>query len=430
MHRRAIALAPESPIVHGSLLFTMLFHPSLDTAALRQEHDEWNRRHARRLLPDAATYDNDRSPRRRIRLGYVGGLFRHHAAGQNILPIIRAHDRDMFEIICYSNNQINDSTTAEFQRMVSGWRDISAMAERDAAALIQEDRIDVLVNTTMHMETRVVMIFAYKPAPVQIAFIAYPGSTGLEAMDYRFTDVHLDPPGTCDADYVERSWRLPDTFWCYQDLAADVDVSELPSLRCGYVTFGCLNNFSKINDRMLRLWAQVLGAVPGSQLLLLAHEGSHRQHVRDVLYSLGVARDHLEFVTPRPRRDYLQLFHRIDISLDTIPYNGHTTSLDSLWMGVPVVALVGGTVVGRAGLSQLTNLQLPQLITRTPQAYIALAVALAHDRDRLRLLRQTLRGRMQQSPLMDGPRFARNVENAYRLMWLRWCNDVAPAPGP
>jgi protein O-GlcNAc transferase len=148
------------------------------------------------------------------------------------------------------------------------------------------------------------------------------------------------------------------------------------------------------------------------------------------LYSLGVARDRLEFVTPRPRPDYLQLFHRIDISLDTIPYNGHTTSLDSLWMGVPVVTLVGGTVVGRAGLSQLTNLQLPELIARTPQAYIALAVALAHDRDRLRLLRQTLRARMRQSPLMDAQRFARNIENAYRLMWLRWCNGVAPSPGP
>ena len=189
----------------------------------------------------------------------------------------------------------------------------------------------------------------------------------------------------------------------------------------GYVTFGCLNNFCKINAAVLKLWAQVLKAVDRSQLLLLAPEGSHRQQALDLLEQQGVRSDRVAFVAYRPRPQYLELYHRIDIGLDTVPANGHTTSLDSFWMGVPVVTLVGPTVLGRAGLCQLMNLGLPELIATSPEQYVHVVAELAQDLSRLSQLRATLRARMQASPLMDAPRFARNIEAAYREMWQRWC---------
>ena len=214
---------------------------------------------------------------------------------------------------------------------------------------------------------------------------------------------------------------MPDSFWCYDPLDSEPAVNALPAAEKGYISFGCLNNFCKVNPLVLKIWAQVLKAVDRSRLTLLAGEGSHRQHTLDLLAEEGVARDRVTFVANQPRPQYLRYYHGIDIGLDTVPYNGHTTSLDSFWMGVPVVTLVGPTVVGRAGLCQLMNLGLPELIASSPEQYVRIAAELAQDLSRLSELRVTLRDRMQASPLMDAPRFARNIEAAYREMWRRWC---------
>ena len=428
-HRRAIELAPESAGAHGNCLFTLLFHPGYDARMLREAHDDWNRRHVEPLRSHIAGHRNDPSPERRLRVGYVCGLFRDHVLGRYLMPLLREHDRSAVDVICYSSNRHNDAMTGRFREVAAGWREIGVMPDDAAAHLIRHDGIDVLVDANLHMEGNRLLVFARKPAPVQVTFAGYPGSTGLETMDYRLTDAYLDPPGMFDAAYIERSWRLPDTFWCYDPLGTDVAVGALPAKARGYVTFGCLNNFSKINDAVLCLWARVLDAVPRSRLLILAHDGDHRRHALDVLNARGVERSRVEFASYRPRELYLALFNQIDVSLDTVPYNGHTTSLDSLWMGVPVVTLVGKTVVGRAGASQLTNLRLAELIARTADEYVAIASALARDVERLAALRQTLRGRMQSSPLMDAPRFARGVEAAYRDMWRRWCAGNGPSAG-
>jgi predicted O-linked N-acetylglucosamine transferase (SPINDLY family) len=256
---------------------------------------------------------------------------------------------------------------------------------------------------------------------VQATFAGYPGSTGLDTIDYRLTDPYLDPPGLNDHLYSETSIRLPDSFWCYDPPVTELAVTSLPAQTNGYVTFGCLNNFCKVNEPVLQLWAQVLKTIPRSRFMMLCPEGSHRQPLLDLLQREEISPDRIELVAGRPRLQYLEFYHRIDVGLDTFPYNGHTTSLDSFWMGVPVVTLVGQTVVGRAGLSQLTNLGLPELIAQTPEQYVQIAAALAGDLTRLAELRRTLRARMQASPLMDAPRFARNIEAAYRQMWRNWC---------
>jgi predicted O-linked N-acetylglucosamine transferase (SPINDLY family) len=224
--------------------------------------------------------------------------------------------------------------------------------------------------------------------------------------------------------YSERSVRLPDSFWCY-DPRSDLMVNDLPVSRQGFITFGCLNNYCKVNESVLKMWANVLRRVENSRLLILSPTGDHRDHAIAILAAQGVDPSRIQWLDRRPRPQYLQLYHLLDICLDTFPYNGHTTSLDAMWMGVPVITRIGPTVVGRAGWSQLFNLSLTELAARTDEQFVTIAASLAADIPRLAELRRTLRQRMQQSPLMDGARFARNVEAAYRQMWRTWCGAAA-----
>jgi predicted O-linked N-acetylglucosamine transferase (SPINDLY family) len=260
------------------------------------------------------------------------------------------------------------------------------------------------------------LLFARKPAPVQVAWLAYPGTTGIAAIDWRLTDPWLDPLAH-DSHYTERSWRLPDTFWCYDPLSSGPAVNALPALVSGHVTFGSLNNPCKLTDATMRLWSRVFSRLPAARLVLMAAEGQVRHRLTQRLAQAGIDPARVRFLPYRPREDYLRSYHEIDVGLDTLPYNGHTTSLDALWMGVPVVTRVGATVAGRAGLSQLANLGLTELAAQTDDAFVATAVSLAKDLPRLAGLRAGLRERMEQSPLMDGERFARGVEASYEGMW-------------
>jgi len=294
------------------------------------------------------------------------------------------------------------------------------MSDHQATELIHGDRIDLLVDLTMHMEKGRPLLFARKPAPLQVCWLAYPGTTGLSAMDYRLTDPYLDPP-THDPLYVEKSIRLPRTFWCYDPLTEVPAINELPALQNGYVTFGCLNHIRKISDDSLHLWTNVLRQLPTARIIVLAPEGRERERL---LRKMGAAGQAMEFVEPCPRSRYLKLYHRMDLCLDAVPYNGHTTSLDAYWMGVPVVTVAGETAVSRAGLSQLTNLRLEELVAGSAEEYVRIAVGLARDTEKLRELRATLRERMRNSPLMDGPAFARGMEDAFRQMWREWCDSA------
>ena len=333
------------------------------------------------------------------------------------IPLLSNHDHRQCEIFCYADVARPDAVTERLRGYADVWRSTVGLSDQQVADLVRSDQIDILVDLTMHTANNRLLVFARKPAPVQVAWLAYPGTTGLSTIDYRLTDPYLDPPGLFDAFYSEESIRLPDTFWCYDPLTDQPPVNALPALENGFITFGCLNNFCKVNDGCLALWAQVLQAVPQSRLLLLAPRGQAREHVLARLEQEGIAAPRVEFADRQPRLEYLKLYHRIDMALDPLPYNGHTTSLDAFWMGVPTLTLVGKTVVGRAGWSQLCNLGLQELAAETPEQYVALAARLAGDLSRLQELRGTLRQRMLRSPLMDGKRFARHVEQAYRQMW-------------
>jgi predicted O-linked N-acetylglucosamine transferase (SPINDLY family) len=394
-------------------------HPDQDERVIAAVQREWNRHILDPVRPSIRPHTNDRNRERRLRIGYVSPDFRRHVVGINILPLFKHHDSENFEIVCYSGVLKPDSLTDEFRQRTALWRETYGVPDEALAETIRRDGVDILVDLSQHAAGNRLSVFAHQPAPVQVSFAGYPESTGLETIEYRISDRWLEAGGSA----FRRTERvhLIESFWCYEPHAGALQVNALPAKESGYVTFGSLNSFCKINEPLLELWAQVLGSVEGSRLVLLAGAGAHRQWLTDFLESKGVAAQRVEFVERRPRHEYLELYHRLDAVLDPFPYNGHSTSLDALWMGVPVVTQAGRTCVSRGGLSILSNLGLSELVGHSGEEYVRIAVELARDLPRLAGWRAALRARMQASVLMDAPRFARNIETAYRAMWRDWC---------
>jgi predicted O-linked N-acetylglucosamine transferase (SPINDLY family) len=416
--RRSLELEPCSAPTHSNLAYTLNFVDS-DPERTLAECRRWAQRFAAPLRTAQRPHDNERSAERRLRIGYVSADFREHCQSSFTIPLLQQHDHAGFEVHCYSSVERADGTTRRIEALADVWHDARHLTDAALAAQIRADRIDVLLDLTMHMAGGRPLVFARKPAPVQIAWLAYPGTTGIEAIDYRISDPRLDPP---DAErwYSERTLLLPDSFWCYDPLTDAPHVHRPPALERGYVRFGCLNNPCKLSDATLLLWAPVVAAVPDSRLLLLVPPGSARQELSVRLSAAGIAPERVDFAPFRPRGEYLRGYHDIDVALDTVPYNGHTTTLDALWMGVPVVSRIGATCVGRGGLSQLHCLGLAELAVDTDAAFVATAVALATDLPRLTALRANLRARLEASALMDADRFARNIESLYRRAWRHY----------
>ena len=420
-YRRAVELAPENAGLHSNLLLALNYHVSSTREGLYREALEWARRHADGLARVTRRPAEHDQAERRLRIGYVSADFRSHASAFFLAPLLENHDAAKVEVFCYSDVSSSDSVTDRLRRAAHHWRHIAGMSHQSVTEMVRDDAIDVLVDLKLHADHNRLLVFARKPAPVQVTWLGYPGTTGMKAMDFRLTDPWLDPDPEQDDLYAEKTVRLPETFWCYDPMSNEM-VS--PALSTGGVTFGCLNHFSKMNQELFSIWAQLLKRVEGSRLLLLAAEGSHRDQAAKAFEQLGVQPQRIVFVGPRPREDYLRLYQGIDIALDSWAVNGHTTTFDALWMGVPVVTMAGPTALGRAGISQLMNLGMKEMIAASAQEYIDIAATLAGDLGRVSEIRAGLRARMQQSALMDGRKFARNMEEAFKKM----LKHVAAAP--
>jgi protein O-GlcNAc transferase len=423
--RTAMELAPAEPKCGSNLIYHLQFHPEVAPRAIRAEAERWNTRHAEPLRRFISAHQNARVFPRRLRLGYVSPDFRDHVVGRNILPLLRNHDHGDFEITCYSGVLVPDHLTREFESNSDRWRVTIGLSDEAMAAQIRADQIDILMDLALHMEGNRLLVFARKPAPVQVTFAGYPGTTGLAAMDYRLTDPHLDPPGSQDDLYVERSFRLAASFWCFDALSVDVPVTALPAAENGGITFGCACTFQKVNERTLRLWGRILAEVMGSRLLLLVEPGRGRAVVLEILAQGGIGPERVEFMQSCSRVEHLRRHRLMDIALDPFPYNGHTSTLEALWLGIPVITLTGASAIARGGFSILSNLGLTELAAGSEEEYVETAVKLAHDLPRLTALRANLRGRLEASPLMDTRRFTRDIEAAYRAMWQRWCEETA-----
>ena len=423
-YRQAMAIKPNWP-TWDHLLMILNYAPDLGPEQILQQHLRWGEACTAFARSEQAASSEPRGRHaagHRLRIGYVSPNFSRHVVGFNLLPLIERHDRSSHEIFLYSNVLRPDELTDRFRATCDHYHDITAMTDAQVAALVRRDRIDVLVDLALHTVGNRLPVFARKAAPVQVTWAGYPGTTGLRQIDYRLTDPYLDPPGQMDAFYVEQSWRLPDSFWCYKPYSEPPDVSSLPALANGHITFGCPNGFCKVNPAVIELWSRVLCELPSSRMLLLSPPGAHRDRTLELFRAHGVDSARIEFVGIQSIDRYLRTFHRIDIGLDTFPYNGHTTTIESMWMGVPVVTLMGRTVVGRAGWCQLNNIALSELAAHEPAQFVRLAAALANNLPRLGELRAGLRRRMENSPLMDFDRFTGNLEAAFRQMWIR-CPD-------
>ncbi len=420
-YREALRVRPHSQMAHSNLIYLLHFHPDHDDESIAEEHAGWNREFAEPLESQITAHENDRDPNRRLRVGYVSPDFRSHAEACFVVPLLEAHDHGSFEIHCYASVARPDATTERLKRCANVWHNFQGLSDQHLDEQIRRNGIDILVDLTMHMADNRLQVFARKPAPVQVTWLAYPGSTGLETIDYFLTDCYLAPLENERPFYAEEAIVLPDSWCVYDPLADGLEVNELPAGKAGAITFGCLNNFCKINEPTVARFAQVLRAVPDSRLVLLAPVGSSRERFLDQFRRFGIEAERIVCIARVERKEYFKLHHQIDIALDPLPYNGITTTCDALWMGVPVMSIVGRTAAGRAGLSQLSTLGLPELVAFSDEDFVTIAAQLAADLPRLGELRRTLRERMISSPLMDGRRFARGVEAAYRSMWRRWC---------
>ncbi len=389
-----LSLSPRNAPVHSNLLLAMQYQSGADSQAILREARAYGRQYAGPVPGAGKPRLLNSSAVRRLRIGYVSPDFREHPVVYFLEPILRAHDHAHFEIDCFADVPKPDATTRRLEAYADHWHLLVGLSDAQAAEVVRQEAIDILVDLAGHTGGNRLPMFAGKPAPIQVSYLGYLGTTGVPAIDYYITDAYADPPGMTDGQYHERLIRLPDCAFCYCPGPAPLVSPELPAQRSGQVTFGCLNNPAKVSDDVLAVWSRVLASVPGSRLLLRTVVGRDAEkRVRNVLTRHGISPERLLFAsTAATRFDYLELYHAVDIGLDPFPYNGVTTTCDALWMGVPVISLAGQMSVARQGVRFLRSVGLDELLAETPENYVTLASDLARDPARLAALRSALRG--------------------------------------
>jgi predicted O-linked N-acetylglucosamine transferase (SPINDLY family) len=422
--RDALKLNPNELNGHSNLLLGLCYADNIAAreifaAAKNLSSQEF----AKPSLVALAHSEQDRDPARRLRIGYVSPDLRTHSVAYFLMPVMRNYDRQHFVVVCYSNHPTEDAICLELKGQSDHWFNCYGLTDDQLAARIFEDRIDILVDLAGHTAHGRLLTFARKPAPVQITWLGFPTTVGIPAIDYRVTDWQVDPQGY-ERFNTETPLRLPASYFCYRPGPAP-EVETLPALRNKYITFGSFNVLAKISDLGISLWARALHAVPGSRLLLKAAslgEAATCQRIADLFAEQGIGLERLELVAWSPDTEsHLTTYHRVDIGLDTFPYNGATTTCEALWMGVPVVSLSGESHAARMGRSILNAAGLGEFVAESEDDFVRVAVDLAADATRLAELRAGLRATLSGSALMDEAGYTQALEALYREAWQKWC---------
>ncbi len=429
--RRALELRPDFALPHSNVLFCCNYREDLTAKDIFAEYLRWDRQHARALLPAEMTHDLDRTPGRRLRIGYVSPDFRQHAVALFVEPLLAAHDKSEVEVYCYAEVPAPDQVTARFRGIVEHWRSTVGLSDADMAALVRRDRIDVLIDLAGHTAGNRLLVFARKPAPIQVSYLLGHGYTsGLSAIDAFLADNQLAPPEAAHL-FSERVIRLPRIPLAYQPPAAMPDVARLPARSQGHVTFGYFGRTVRLNDSVIAAWAHILQQTPGARLMLNSApfaEAAGREQMLARFAAVGVAADRLHLVFTAPQERTWTAYSEVDIALDPFPHNAGTTTIEALWQGVPVVTLAGRPTVGRFGAAILHAVGLTDWVTDSVDAYVERATLAAIDLDRLEQLRNGLRDRFVASPLRDAAGLAREMEAVYRQLWETWrSGDAARA---
>ena len=416
-YQKSLKLAPDHPSVHSNYLYALQNLDTVSTDDLFEAHKLWNDRHAAKPLTVRPAISGKKG---KLRIGYVSPDFRRHSVSYFFEPLIANHDHQNFEITCYSNGMLEDEVTARLRSHADQWRDIFGMFDVEVAELIQQDEIDILVDLSGHTMGNRLSLFTLRPAPIQVTYLGYPSTTGVAGMDYRITDAFADPVGDADAVHSEKLVRLDGGFLCYRPADDAPEVAPLPYLSNGYITFGSCNNLSKITPQVIAVWAAILRAVPDAQLLLKGKalgDDTVRVHFMNAFAAHGIEAARLDLRAWITGPSHLSIYDHMDIALDSFPYNGTTTICETLWMGVPTVALEGGRHAARVALSLNAMIGQHHLIATSVDDYVRLAKELAANPSALVKMRADLRGVMKASGLCDGLSFARSLEKAYKSMW-------------
>ncbi|MEN8134471.1 MAG: tetratricopeptide repeat protein [Thermodesulfobacteriota bacterium] len=420
-YRQSLALDPEHN-THSSILFDLNYVPTVSQEEIYLESLRWNELYAPTTLTDEQSLENDREEGRRLKIGYLSPDFCDHSVSYFIEPVLRYHNRENIKVYCYANVEKTDVVTQRLRDAADEWHDIWGMEDTKVIDLIKENEIDILVDLAGHSKGNRLLVFAQRPAKVQITWLGYPNTTGLKALDYRLTDAIADPPGEADKLHSEKLIRMKNGFLCYQPEATAPEVRPAPCIKKGYITFGSFNNMSKISTEVVRLWAEILNSVTNSRLLLkssiFANLESKVRYIK-MFEAYGIVANRIEILGRLPKKEaHLDLYRKIDIGLDPFPYNGTTTTFEALWMGVPVVTMLGDRHSGRVGASIMNHTGLKELVAESWVEYKNLTVSLAHNIDKLTELRGSIREKLQQSSLMDSQQFTKTLEGIYKEIYL------------
>lgn len=424
-YRKCIETEPDKFHAYSAFLSGLNYGPDITAEAHEAEVRLWEARLAKPHYPTNNKYINLRDPVRPLRIGYLSPDLRQHVVGHMFWPVLENTSHNDFINFCYHVGKTADELSIKIAGRSDGWRHLHGASDDEIANIIRQDRIDILVDLSGHTSNTRPLVFARKPAPIQVSWLGYFDTTGLATMDWFITDPYSSPPNQVQY-FSERLYRMPKTRLYYQPYPEMPEVGELPAKQKGYVTFGCLNNLAKINNQVLELWARILAASPTSHILIqtLALCDKHNlSRFRNLCIEHGIDLTRLELRPATPLEKFGQTYHEIDIALDPFPYCGGITSFDALWMGVPVVTLEQQRLVGRQTLSMLMNLGLPDLIAKTKEEYVSIVLALSREFIRLAKLREELREQFRQSPLTNHLEFTSELEKAYRFFWKTWCEN-------
>jgi protein O-GlcNAc transferase len=423
-YKAVISLKPDFFLAHNNLLISLQYSETLTQEQWKKEVEAYTA--VTSLLPGIQNHHNEKNPDKKLRIGYVSPDFRFHSCCWFIEPLFAAHNADLFEIICFSEVIYPDFITQKLIDYSRTWYNTVGMSDSEMVGLIQAEKIDILVDLAGHTSNNRLTVFAQKPAPVQVSWLGFPSTTGIKAIDYHISDAWLTPSDSVEY-FSEELLILNHSMHCYQPPDGYPEVNELPGLKNNYITFGSFNNFAKISAGTIKLWSQVLLAVPNSRLVLKANRKADDtelwQRITDSFKNYGIESERIKFLSKEADINmHLKYYNEIDIALDTFPYNGATTTLEALLMGVPVISLAGERTASRYGLSFLKETGLAELVAETGEQFIEAAISLANDREKLNNFRKTLRNKLLMSPLCDQKNFTLEIENAFRQIWQKYCN--------
>ncbi len=419
MFRKILEADPQMWPIKSYMLFAMQYEPTLSNEEVLDEHLAYGKITREKIGPPHSAFANAAPKGRRLKIGYISSDFKEHVVMRFVEQVFAGHDRSRFEVVLISTSHKEDKNTGRIRGHADHWIDISEVEDQRAAAIVREHQLDIVVDLAGHSGVSRLPLLARRLAPVQIIWCGYSGTSGIEAMDYIIVDDVLAPPGE-KTYFSEAPLRMPASYVCFTPPKA-LEVGPLPFERNGFITFGCMNNPSKINKYVVGWWAEILKAVPDSKLLMryaLFVDPLVRERIAKMFRAYDV--DDRRYQMLEGKAEFMSVYQDVDIALDTFPYNGTTTTCEALWMGVPVIALRGDRFVSRVGASLLTYTGLKDLITESPQQYIELAVQLAHNPTQVGELRQQLRGHLPSTPVFNPKAFVKGLEARYLEIFTKW----------